>query len=104
MTAYIDLDLIKTHLNIDQDYCDEDEYLLTLADVAVRSIANHIDQPIENFLEDGQLDAPLQHAALLLIGTLYQNRESVTYGQCVPVPHGYEYLLHPYICYESRIV
>lgn len=59
MTAYIDLDLIKTHLNIDLDYTDEDEYLLTLADVAVRSIANHIDQPVETFLEDGELDAPI---------------------------------------------
>lgn len=59
MTAYIDLDLIKTHLNIDLDYTDEDEYLLTLADVAVRSIANHIDQPVEHFLEDGELDAPI---------------------------------------------
>ena len=102
MTAYIDLELIKSHLNIDQDYCDEDEYLLTLADVAVRTIEKHIDHCIDDYVEDGQLEAPLQHAALLLIGNYYQNRESVTYGQVLQVPHGYEYLLQTYVDYSSK--
>lgn len=102
MTAYIDLELIKSHLNIDQDYCDEDEYLLTLADVAVRTIERHIDHCIDDFVEDGQLEAPLQHAALLLIGNYYQNRESVTYGQVLQVPHGYEYLLQTYVDYSKK--
>lgn len=101
MTAYIDLDLIKNQLNMDLSYTDEDEYLLMLADVAVKAIENHIDHPIEDFVEDGQLEAPLQHAALLLIGNYYQNRESVTYGTVMQVPHGYEYLLHPYIDFSS---
>lgn len=101
MEALIDLDLIKKHLNIDQDFVDDDEYLLTLADVAVRTIERHIDHCIDDYVIDGQLDAPLQHAALLLIGNFYQNRESVTYGQALTVPHGYEYLLQTYIDYSK---
>lgn len=104
MTAYLDLDLIKNHLNLDLDFVDDDEYLLILADVAVKTIQNHIDHDIEDFVEDGQLDAPLQHAALLLIGNYYQNRESVTYGQVLQVPHGLEYLLQTYVDYSSKNV
>lgn len=102
MTAYIDLDLIKHHLNLDDDFCDDDEYLMILADVAVRTIEKHIDHCIDDFVEDGQLEAPLQHAALLLIGNYYQNRESVTYGQVLQIPHGYEYLLQTYVDYSSK--
>lgn len=102
MTSYLDLDVLKRHLNIDEDFHDDDEYILILADVAVRSIENHIDCDITQFVEDGQLDPPLEHAARLLVGTYYQNRESVTYGSILQVPQGYEYLLHPYINYESR--
>lgn len=104
MNSYIDLDLIKTHLNINLDFHDEDEYLLMLADVAVKSIENYIDCPITKYVDDGCLEAPLQQAALLLIGTYYQNRESVTFGTAMPIPHGYEFLLTQYINYESRIL
>lgn len=102
MQGLIDLDLIKRQLNLDLSYDEEDEYLLILADVAVRAIENHIDCPIDEFVYDGQLDPPLQHAALLLIGNFYQNRESVTYGAVLQVPHGYEYLLHPYIDFSTK--
>jgi len=98
----VDLDLLKTHLNIDKFYADEDEYLYQLFEVALRAIENHIDQPISNFCTDGQLEAPLMHAAMLLTATYYQNRESVSYGQALPVPHGYEYLLAPYVNYFSE--
>lgn len=97
---YIDIDVIKTHLNIDKDYCDEDEYLMMLADVAIRSVENYIDQPIDKFIDgDGELESPLMHAALLLVGTLYQNRESVAFGQSFKIPHAYEYLIQPYVNY-----
>ena len=98
---YISLDEIKTHLHIDDSWHGEDEYLLALADVTLAAIENHIDDRLENFVEDGQLDPPLKHAALILIGTYYQNRESVTFGTAMQIPHGYEYLLTPYVNYES---
>lgn len=97
---YIDLDVIKRHLNIDPDYTDEDEYLMNLSEVAVKAIENHIDSSISRFVHDGELEAPLLHAALLLIGSYYMNRESESIGHTVnTIPHGYEYLLQPYIDY-----
>ena len=100
---YIDLDTIKRHLNIDPDYTDEDEYLMMLADVVVRAIENHIDSSISRFVdESGNLDPALQHAALLLIGNYYQNRESESVGHIVnTIPHGYEYLLQSFIDYQD---
>jgi uncharacterized phage protein (predicted DNA packaging) len=97
----VDIDLLKKHLNLDLDYTEDDDYIYTLWDVACRTIENHIDQPIDNFVVDGVLDAPLQHAAMLLVGNYYQNRESVTYGAVLQVPHGYEYLLQTYVDYKS---
>lgn len=100
---YIDLDTIKRHLNIDPDYTDEDEYLMNLSEVAVTAIENHIDSPISRFIHDGELPAPLLHAALLLIGNYYQNRESESIGHIVnTLPHGYEYLLQSYIDYQDN--
>lgn len=102
MQAYIDLDLIKHQINMDLDYHREDEYLLYLADVAVRAVENHIDHDITDYVFDGQLDPPLLHACLLIIGNYYQNRESVTYGAVMQVPQGYEYLLQRYVDYSSE--
>lgn len=97
---YITLEQIKAHLNIDPDFTDDDEYLMTLADVAIKAIENHIDHSIEQFCHDGVLEAPLQHAALLLIGTWYMQRESISIGHIVAVPeHCLDYLLMPYIDY-----
>ena len=98
---YITLEEIKAHLHIDETWHGEDEYLLSLAEVVIGAVENHIDNYIDDFVEDGQLDPPLKHACLLLIGNFYQNRESVTFGTAMPIPHGYEYLLQPYINYES---
>lgn len=102
MAAVIELETIKQQLNIDLDYESEDLYLLTLADVAVKAIENHIDHPIDDYIVDGQLDSALQQAALMLIATWYQNRESVAYGAPMKLPHGVDYLLESYIDYAHK--
>ena len=97
---YITLEQIKAHLNIDPDFTDDDEYLMSLADVAIKAIENHIDHSIEQFCHDGVLEAPLQHAALLLIATWYMQRESIVLSRSTHVPpHCLDYLLMPYIDY-----
>jgi hypothetical protein len=99
---YIELDLIKEQLNLDLDYTDQDRYLLTLADVAERSIENYIDDDLSKYITDGEMDAPLQQAALMLITTWYENRAAVTYGTAMKIPHTVDWLLAPYINYASR--
>ena len=40
---YLNLDLIKKHLNIDSDFHDDDDYLTLLGDVVEQVTERHID-------------------------------------------------------------
>ena len=90
---YLTIDDVKKHLYIDHD--DDNRYiadLITVAEDAVKTDLN-LDSLSEIEDETGMLPASVIQAMLLLIGTLYANRESVTYGTPHTVPHSYEYLL-----------
>ena len=91
---YLQLDLIKKHLNIDDYYKDDDDYLLYLANVAELTVERHIDNNISSLANDrGDLPSPLLHAMLLFIGDMYANRESISYASVHEVPFSYDYLL-----------
>lgn len=98
---FIDLDRVKSHLHITNDYTEEDEYLCGLIAAAEAAVENHIQTPLSvlSNVFGGNLPSPVQHAILLLIGTLYQNRESVAFINAYKIPHSYEYLLQPYVKY-----
>lgn len=92
MENKITLDEVKIHLNIDKEYTEEDNYLLSLIQVAELQVEQHLNgNSIVD--ENGVLLPNLKHAMLLLIGTLYANRESVSYSQAKSVPHAYDYLI-----------
>lgn len=94
---YTTLEKIKKHLNIEQSYTADDEYLLDLYDVAEKTVEAHIDMPLCDLAIDGELVSPLRHAILLYIGDLYNSREGNAYGINIsPVPFGYDYLLSLY--------
>ena len=91
---YLSIDDVKRHLIIDHN--DDDLYLadlITVAEAAVRRDLNLYSlKEIENC--SGMLPSCVTQAMLLLIGTLYNSRESVMYGNVPhPVPHSYDYLL-----------
>lgn len=90
---YLDLSTIKQHLII--DHCDDDRYLCDLETVAEDAVRRDLNLYSLKDIEDcnGMLPACVTQAMLLLIGTLYANRESVSYGQAHPVPHSYEFLI-----------
>ena len=90
---YLTIDDVKRHRYI--DHCEDDKLiadLITVAEDAVKTDLN-LDSLEEIEDETGMLPASVLHAQLLLIGTLYANRESVTYGTPHTVPHSYQYLL-----------
>lgn len=98
---YIFVDEIKKHLNIDQEFYADDEYLAQLEDVAEIVVARHIGRDLKTLEDsDHQIPAPLRHAMLLLIGNFYANRESVSYASTSKVPNSYEYLLALYENYD----
>lgn len=100
---YLTLNEIKKHLNIDNNFTDDDAYLLTLGEAAEKAVEKHIDTPLSNYAEDG-LDGALKIAVLTLIATWYANRESVSFGNPVKLPHGYEYILNLYQSYFNSEV
>ena len=99
---YVALDKIKTHLNIDKDFIEDDNYLMSLSEVAECVVERHIGYKFSKLMEDndGQLPMPIQHAMLLFIGTMYANRESVTFGSANALPHAYDYILQLFENYD----
>ena len=94
---FLPLELIKKHLNIDPYFKDDDRYLMQLGEVAMNVIEKHIDRDLSCYLNAaGELPAPLVQAALLMVGNLYQSRESVSFASAVEIPLSYTYLLDLY--------
>lgn len=100
---YLQLYQIKKHLNIDEDFHLDDEYLVDLSVVAQQVIQKHIDNNLDELCVDngGELPSPLLHAMLLLIGNFYANRESVAFASSSEIPLSYEYLLSLYKNYNN---
>ena len=90
---YIDLATIKRHLVIDHN--DDDILLADLETVVEDAVKRDLNLHSLKEIEDctGMLPASVIQAMLLLLGTLYANRESVSYGNPTVVPHSYEYLI-----------
>lgn len=100
---YLYIKDIKKHLNIEQDFKDDDMYITSLAQVAEEIVQADIDTDLSD-LEDseGEIPSPLKQAMLLLIGNFYANRESVAYANMVKVPYSYQYLIDLYKNYRGR--
>ena len=93
---YLQLSEIKKHLNIDEVFTDDDDYIAALGDVAEEIVARHIDRNLEDIVDNGSLPSPVRHACLLFIGNMYMNRESVSNTSMINIPNSYEYLLATY--------
>lgn len=100
---YIQLYQVKKHLNIDEDFRDDDEYLMSLVEVAEKVVERNIDTKLRQ-LEDGDgfIPSPLIQAMLLLIGNFYANRESVAFASSSQVPLSYNYLIDLYRNYRGE--
>lgn len=93
---YITLEQAKKHLNIDTDFTEDDNYIITLIQVAEDSVAQHLDIALNNLITGGVLPPAINHAILLMVGNLYANREPVSYGTVMKIPYTMEYLLGLY--------
>lgn len=99
---HIELEDIKKHLNLDEDYTDDDSYLVYLESVAEQLVEKHIDKTLEEMIaEEGEVPKPLLQAMLLMIGNFYDNRESVSYGNAIEVPNTLQYILSMYRDYDN---
>ena len=85
------LEEVKRHCRIDHN--DEDPLLLALIDTAIAAIADYLNMDAADLAV--AVPAPVKSAALLLVGALYENRESMGERPFHKNP-AFEALLNPY--------
>lgn len=98
---YISLDYAKKHLNIEDDFKDDDEYILGLINAAEQSVRVHVNEDYDTLAEKngGCLPAPLLQAMLIALGNWYQNREPLG-TRNLALPFNYQYLIDLYRNYN----
>lgn len=100
---YLNLDLMKKHLNIENSYTLDDEYILSLMCVAEDAVERHIDNKLKNLEdEEGNLPSSLLHSIMLLVANFYANRESVAFASSSEIPTSYNYLLDLFKDYSNK--
>lgn len=91
---YITLSLAKKHLNIDTSFTEDDEYIISLIQVAEDAVAKNENIALKDMIEGGELPPSIIHSILLLVGNLYANREATTYSSISDVPYSFKYLVN----------
>lgn len=91
---YILLKDAKKHLNIDNDFNEDDKYILHLIQVAEDVIAKRIDKNLEDCVnpKTGYLNKSIIQSILLLIGQFYANREATSPTSANEIPIGFNFL------------
>ena len=85
------LEETKLHLRVDHD--DEDVLIEAMIDTATAACADYLNMPAADLVV--AVPAPVKSAALLLVGNLYENRESMGDRPYNKNP-AFEMLLAPY--------
>ncbi len=101
---FLNIEQIKKHLNIDEEYKEDDNYLLSLYSVAQKVVEKHTDVNLEYIAEvnGGELPSPLNHAILLFIGEMYRNREINSFTSVNTIPYNFDYILSLYKNYSDK--
>ncbi len=87
------LTTVRSHLNLG-DFHEDDNLLLTYIQAAEEAVERDLNRPLSDMVNPvtGMLSYSVQAAILLLVGSLYADRESTTHGQIKP-NESYRYLL-----------
>ncbi len=99
---YIDLTTAKQHLNIANEYIDEDNYIQQLIEVAEEVVCKSINSDTLLLLTGttgdtiNQIPKSLQQAVLLMVGQFYANREPVAFASVNKIPLAFDYLISLY--------
>lgn len=93
---YVTVEDIRKFLNI--SFCEDDGLFLELEESAEQILAGHLNVESLNKYEDESGDIPqaLKTAIKTIVANIYQNRESIAYGQPYRVPYTLEFIIQPY--------
>ena len=113
MSVLIPLSLAKKHLNIEDYFIDDDDYINSLIDISLYTIKDYCSQnwldldytSLENSGKtESEYPLAIKQAVLLLIGNLYANREPVSFGSPVKIPYTLDFILQTYINYDYKYI
>lgn len=79
MTEYVTLAELKQHLNVDFD--DDDEYIKGLIIPVQLEIESYLNNPIESYVKDDEIDRRIWHAIRIEVADFYANRESIAFAK-----------------------
>lgn len=101
--AYVELQLVKRHLNIEEEFVEDDEYINELIDAAEAVVSKDICMELKTLVdeESKKIPAPLRQCILLMVGQLYANREPVAFARSSEVPLSYSHLVSLYRNYAG---
>ena len=90
----VSLDILKKHLNVEESFTDDDEYIEELEEVAEQVVSQDLCVDIEEVESDKVgVPKPLEQAIKLLVGQYYANREPVAMGVAAnAIPYTFDYL------------
>lgn len=75
---YLNLDIIKKQLRIEEDFHEDDALLESLGDGAESFLEAHLNESLDNIVADngGELPVALYRAMMLMVDYLYDNTGS----------------------------
>lgn len=91
----VSIDKVKKHLNLDEFYNEDNDYLVQLVCAAESAIAKRLNVKELSHLinpDTGYLPEDIIHAVLLLCGNWYANREAVSNLNVNKLPFGLEFI------------
>ncbi len=92
---FVDIDKAKHHLNLDETFDYDNDYLIHLIASAEDAISKRLNVKSLSHLVDpntGGLPDSVIHSILLLVGNWYQNREPVAMGTSAKIPYTFDFL------------
>lgn len=103
MSTTIDLQMLKKHLNIEEDFTEDDSYLEILSNAAVNVVENYLVDNLELIAEDngGELPSSLSLAIFIMVADWYAYRESVTNLSVNKLPQSLMFILNQFKCYDK---
>lgn len=101
---YLDLATVKQHLNVEQEFTDDDSLIEAYANAAEEKVAKELCVTVDELATIGggeNIPTPLTQAMLLCVGMYYKCREEATDVQTRPLEQGAKYLVQLYRDYSK---
>jgi uncharacterized phage protein (predicted DNA packaging) len=99
---WLTLDYIKAHSRI--DFNCEDDLLTLYGESAEETVLNIVDRTYDDIIAiNGEIPAPLYHAALMLVEVAYTQRAPISQTNLYTVPYTFDMIIKPYMKLSDHV-